>query len=92
MSNGSGPSDVLASTTAALASEAERLERKAKEFPLEDEDFKRLMAVHRLAGELEQSRSEALLVLLGARTNVKDMTPEALATLANAVTGNKAGK
>lgn len=54
---------------------------------MEESDFARLRAIHGMASELERTRSESLLILLGARTNVRDMTPEQLKVLADAVGG-----
>jgi hypothetical protein len=89
MSDFAGPSAVLADTTAALAAEAERLKNKSKAGLLEDGDFKRLMLVHQMAGELEKSRSDALMMFLGVRTNVRDMSTDQLQILAAAIMGGK---
>jgi hypothetical protein len=89
MSDFAGPSAVLADTTAALAAEAKRLRTRFEANLAEGDDFKRLMLVHQMAGELEKSRSDALMMFIGVRTNVRDMSTDQLQILAAAIMGGK---
>lgn len=75
-------SSLLRAIGGVYAAEIERLRRLGNR-RLSASDWQRARDVMRDQAALEASRSEALLVLLGGSVNVKDLTPEQLAVLAD---------
>lgn len=83
------PSHVSDDVTAILAAEVRRLRRLQRNGGLETDDFKALMAIGAAMRELEGSRLDAVVAILGHRFRHRDVPDEVLNPLLDAMTGGK---